>query len=155
MSSPSQDQLIAWRTFLETSLAVIDLIDHDLQVDSGLSVRWYDVLIALESALDGIRMNELADRILSSKSGLTRVVDRMAGVDLVRRERPAHDRRVVTVFLTENGAETLRRARARHHESLQRHVFDHIAESDLVAVAIALDGVRGHARNLRPGRISG
>ena len=77
LSSPTRAQLAAWRVFLETAYALIDIVDAELQAERGMTLRWYDVLVHLEEAEDGIPMNELAGRILSSKSGLTRVVDRM------------------------------------------------------------------------------
>ena len=58
---------------------------------------------------DGLRMNELAERILYSKSGFTRVVDRMEEADLVRRVRPENDRRSFLIVLTDAGRKTLER----------------------------------------------
>jgi predicted transcriptional regulator len=77
VSSPSREQLAAWRTFLTCAFALIDILDAELREESDLSLRWYDVLVQLEEAEHPVRMNELASRILASKSGLTRVVDRM------------------------------------------------------------------------------
>ncbi len=100
-------------------------------------------------------MNELAGQILASKSGLTRVVDRMEEAGLVRRERPAGDRRVVQVFITPEGLEVLRAARAIHHRGIQEHFLQHLGSSDLDGLTNALAGVRNHVRPLRPGRVSG
>ena len=127
----------------------------ELQSDQDLTLRWYDVLVQLEEAEDGLRMNELAGRILFSKSGLTRVVDRMEEAGLVRRERPAEDRRVVEVFITPAGLETLQAARAVHRRGVQEHFVQHLDERELAALGHALENVRGHVRPLRPGRISG
>src|SRR5947199_7142515 len=111
-------------------MALVDIVDDELQAERGLSLRWYDVLVQLEEAYEqdhsgGLPMNEVAARILSSKSGLTRVVDRMEEAGLVRRERPPEDRRVVRVIITSNGLETLHSARAIHHRSIQRHFIEH------------------------------
>ena len=100
-------------------------------------------------------MNELAARILSSKSGLTRVIDRMEEAGLVRRERPAGDRRVVQVFLTPAGRELLQAARVTHHRGIQEHFVQHLDRSDLESLTRALEKVRDHVRPLRPGRVSG
>ena len=155
LSSPTREQLDAWRVFLETAYALIDILDVELQSDQDLTLRWYDVLVQLEEAEDGLRMNELAGRILFSKSGLTRVVDRMEEAGLVRRERPAEDRRVVEVFITPAGLETLQAARAVHRRGVQEHFVQHLGERELAALGHALENVRGHVRPLRPGRISG
>src|ERR1041384_6348143 len=93
LSSPSPERLRAWRLFFESALALLDVLDSELEQAVGISQRWYDVLVHLEDSPQGIPMNELAERILYSKSGFTRVVDRMEDAGLVRRVRPAHDPR--------------------------------------------------------------
>jgi DNA-binding MarR family transcriptional regulator len=155
MSSPTPKQLAEWRVFLETSYALIDILDAELQAERGITLRWYDALVQLEEAEGGCRMNELASRILASKSGLTRVIDRMEEAGLVRRERPADDRRVVNVFITAGGLEALQAARAVHRRGIQEHFVQHLDERQLAALAHALEQVRDHVRPLRPGRISG
>ena len=107
MSSPSPERLRAWRLFLESGLALQSVLDAELEHEVGLTLRWYDVLIHLEESPEGIPMSELAGRILHSKSGFTRVVDRMEDAGLVRRERPEHDRRSILVVLTDKGAQTI------------------------------------------------
>jgi len=154
MSSPTAKQRAQWRVFLETALALIDILDAELQAQRGISLGWYDVLVHLEDAPEGLGMTELANRILFSKSGLTRVVDRMEAAGLVRRERPPEDRRVVRVLLTPSGNEALNAARAVHRQGIQEHFVSHVDSAKLDALAEALHGVREHVRPLRPGRIS-
>src|SRR2546429_9128844 len=93
LSSPSPERLRAWRLYFESALALIDVLDAELERDAGIPMRWYDALVQLEETPDGLRMNELAERILYSKSGFTRVVDRMEEAGLVRRVRHDIDRR--------------------------------------------------------------
>src|SRR3954465_11683429 len=88
LSSPSPERLRAWRLYFESALALVDVLDAELERDAGMTLRWYDALVHLEDLPDGLRMNELAERILYSKSGLTRVVDRLEEAGLVRRVRP-------------------------------------------------------------------
>src|SRR6476620_2581118 len=101
LSSPSPERLRAWRLFFESALALLDVLDAELEQAVGIPQRWYDVLVHLEEAPEGLPMNELAERILYSKSGFTRVVDRMEEAALVRRVRPKHDRRSILFLLTE------------------------------------------------------
>ncbi len=155
MSSPTREQLAGWRVFLESAFALIDILDAELQAERAMTLRWYDVLVHLEEADEGLRMNELAGRILASKSGLTRVVDRMEEEGLVRRERPPGDRRVVQVSITPEGREALRASRVVHRRSIQQHFVQHLDQRDLAALTRALEKVRDHVRPLRPGRISG
>ena len=103
LSSPSSERLRAWRLYFESALALVDVLDAELERDAGIPLRWYDVLVHLEETPDGLRMNELAERILYSKSGFTRVVDRMEEAGLVRRVRPENDRRSILVVLTDEG----------------------------------------------------
>jgi DNA-binding MarR family transcriptional regulator len=155
LSSPSPERLRAWRLFFESSLALIDVLDSELEGDTGLPLRFYDVLVHLEETPDGLRMNELAERILYSKSGLTRVIDRMEQADLVRRVRPENDRRSIFVVLTDNGHQTMERARRHHRHGIEQHFSRHLTDTDVKALTRALEKVNAHARPLRPGRISG
>ena len=107
LSSPSPERLRAWRLFFESSLALLDVLDAELEQAAGIPQRWYDVLVHLEESPQGVPMNELAERILYSKSGFTRVVDRMEEAGLVRRARLGNDRRTILIVLTDKGTETL------------------------------------------------
>ena len=155
LSSPSPERLRAWRLFFESALGLLDVLDAELEQAVGISQRWYDVLVYLEDSPHGIPMNELADRILYSKSGFTRVVDRMEEAKLVRRARPENDRRTILIVLTDNGTELLERARRHHRDGIQRHFSQHLTSTDIKALTRALEKISTHARPLRPGRIRG
>jgi DNA-binding MarR family transcriptional regulator len=154
LSSPSPERLRCWRLFFESALALLDVLDTELQDAVGIPQRWYDVLVHLEESPDGLPMNELAERILYSKSGFTRVVDRMEEAGLVRRVRPPHDRRSILVLLTDKGTETMERARLHHRDGIDRHFSQLLTDADITALARALEKISAHARPLRPGRIS-
>jgi DNA-binding MarR family transcriptional regulator len=154
LSSPPPERLRAWRLYFESVLALADVLDRELERDAGIPLRWYDALIHLEDAPDGLRMNELAERILYSKSGFTRVVDRMEAADLVRRVRPENDRRSVRVVLTDAGRTKLEQARVHHRHGIEQHFARHLDDADVEALAHALEKVSAHARPLRPGRIA-
>ena len=155
MSSPSPERLRAWRLFFESALALLDVLDAELEQAVGIPQRWYDVLVHLEESPQGIPMNELAERILYSKSGFTRVVDRMEEAALVRRVRPQTDRRSILVVLTKNGNDTMERARRYHRDGIERHFSQHLSEHEIKALTRALEKISTHARPLRPGRIRG
>ena len=155
LSSPSPERLRNWRLFFESAMAVIDVLDEELQREAGISTRWYDVLVHLEESPEGIPMNELAERILYSKSGFTRVVDRMEEAELVSRVRPEHDRRTILVVLTDKGAETMEHARRHHRDGIERHFAKHLTDNEVKVLTRALEKVSAHARPLRPGRIHG
>jgi DNA-binding MarR family transcriptional regulator len=98
-------------------------------------------------------MNELAERILYSKSGFTRVVDRMEETGLVQRVRPENDRRSILVVLTEQGRTRMERARRHHRHAIDQHFSRHLSDTDIKALTRAFEKVSTHARPLRPGRI--
>ena len=129
------------------------MLDTELEGEAGIPLRWYDALVHLEDIPDGLRMNELAERILYSKSGFTRVVDRMEEAGLLRRVHPDNDRRSILVVFTEAGAATLQRARRYHRDGIERHFAQHLTDADVRALTQALEKVSAHARPLRPGRI--
>jgi DNA-binding MarR family transcriptional regulator len=153
LSSPSPERLRAWRLYLESTLALVDVLEAELERDAGIPLRWYDILVQLEETPDGIRMNELAERILYSKSGFTRVVDRMEEAALVRRVRPENDRRSILVVLTDQGRTTMEQARRHHRHAIEEHFSRHLADSDIKALTRAFEKLSTHARPLRPGRI--
>src|SRR6266496_3435833 len=151
LSSPSPERLRAWRLYFESALALNDLLDTELERETGIPLRWYDVVVRLEESPAGIPMNALADRILYSKSGFTRVVDRMEEAGLVRRVRPQHDRRSILVVLTDKGRTTMEQARRHHRHAIEQHFSRHLADTDIKALTRAFEKVSTHARPLRPG----
>ena len=155
MSSPTPKQLSVWRVFLECGYALIDILDAELQAEGAMTLRWYDVLVNLEEAERPVRMNELASRILASKSGLTRVIDRMEEAGLVERQRPPQDRRAIDVVMTPEGLQALRAARVVHRRGIYEHFARHLDDRHFAALLDALEPVHDHVRPLRPGRISG
>ena len=113
LSSPSPERLRCWRLFFESALALGDVLDTELEKAVGIPQRWYDVLVHLEESPGGIRMNELAERILYSKSGFTRVIDRMEEAGLVERAPVEGDQRRVGLTLTPAGHKVLRSVKSR------------------------------------------
>jgi DNA-binding MarR family transcriptional regulator len=151
--SLSSERLLAWRLYFESALALTDVLDAELERDAGIPLRWYDVLVHLEDFPEGLRMKDLAGRILYSKSGFTRVVDRLEDAGLVQRVRPDNDRRSILVVLTDKGHATIDEARRQHHQAIGQHFSEHLSDADVAALTQALEKVSAHARPLRPGRI--
>lgn len=134
-------------------MALTDVLGAEMETDAGIPMRWYDVLVHLEETPDGLRMKDLAERILYSKSGFTSVVDRMEKEGLVKRVRPENDRRSILVVLTDTGREKMAEARRCHRKGLDEHFSRHLADSDVRALTRAFEKLTEHARPLRPGRI--
>ena len=104
----SEQHLAAWRTFLKAHATLIDRIDHDLVAARRPPLSSYDVLIELYEAPEHrLRMHELAERVVLSRSGLTRLVDRLEAEGLLTRDRCGTDRRGAYAVITEQGIEAL------------------------------------------------
>lgn len=120
--SPSRDELRAWRSFLAAHARVMRCLEAELLAEQRLSLVSYDVLVQLAEAPGRqLRMAELADRVLLSRSGVTRLVDRLERAGLVARQRVTGDGRGVIAELTAAGIDRLRTASGTHLSGIARH----------------------------------
>jgi DNA-binding MarR family transcriptional regulator len=111
---------------------VVRELERELLAAADLPLAWYDVLLQLAEAPERrLRMAELADRVLLSRSGLTRLVDRIAAAGLVRRERSREDARGTFTVLTDRGLERLRAAAPVHLAGISRHWLSNFDEAEL------------------------
>ena len=107
-------------------------LERELAAEAGMPLAWYDVLLQLVEAPERrLRMAELADRVLLSRSGLTRLVDRLQAEGLVRREPSRDDARGTYTVLTSDGFERLRRAAPVHLDGVARHWLAHFTDDEL------------------------
>ena len=135
-------RLRAWRAFLRAHARVVRRLEHELQTDQGLALTDYDVLVQLSAAEDRrLRMSELADRLLLSRSGATRLVDRLVAEGLVERVTCDSDRRGQWASLTESGLDRLRGAAPTHLRGVEAHFLDRIRADDLAHMERIFEGV--------------
>jgi len=121
-----------WRAFLRAHAVVVGDLERELAESTGLSLAWYDVLLQLaEAPQRRLRMAELADRALLSRSGLTRLVDRLQAEGLVRREPSPDDARGTYTILTDAGYRRLRDAAPVHLAGVQRHWLQYFDDPEL------------------------
>jgi len=119
---PEGAGLSAWLTLLQARSTVMDAVEGDLQRSVGLPLAWFEVLLQVASAPESrLKMQELAHSVLLSKSGITRLVDRLVEGGLLTRETHPADRRVVYATATAKGRAVLREALPIHAESLDHH----------------------------------
>lgn len=150
-SEPDPLRLAAWRSFLETHARVTSVLQEELEAERDLPLTWYDVLVQLEEAQDRrLRMTDLAAAVLLSKSGLTRLIDRMCTAGLVERAPDPNDRRGTYVILTEAGLHRNKDAAPVHMRGIEEHFACHLGESEAVAMREAfgriLDSIEDRAR---------
>jgi DNA-binding MarR family transcriptional regulator len=144
---PDPAQLAAWRLLLEAHATVTELLEHELVNERGLALSRYDVLLNLSEAPGGrLRMQELSASVLLSKSGLSRLVDRMVEAGLVRRERCEDDRRGWFAVLTDQGRSALRRAAPIHLRGIHEHFTRHLRPEEVQSMTAALTRVVAAAR---------
>ena len=137
--APQSSGLEAWRTFLQAHATVLRRLEAELEADGQISLADLDVLMQLANA-EGrrLRMSELADTILLSRSGMTRRIDRLEAAGLVQRHECAADRRGAFAGITQVGLARLRSARPTHMRGIEEHFISRLDDDDLVAIRAAL-----------------
>ncbi|GAA3871262.1 MarR family transcriptional regulator [Saccharothrix violaceirubra] len=122
---PTRTELGVWRSFLRAHARLTRVLEAELIAEQRLSLAAYDVLVQLaEAPRHRLRMTELADAVLLSRSGVTRLVDRLERAGLVLRERADGDGRGVVAVLTAQGVDRLRTAGGTHLTGVARHFGD-------------------------------
>lgn len=132
-------KLQAWAAFLTAHARVVDQLARELKDREGLPLTWYDVLVQLSEAEDHrLRMQELADRVLLSKSGLTRLIDRMEREGYVERRPCTDDRRGTWAIMTGLGYQRIAATAPTHLGGVREHFADVIDDDEAAALTAAL-----------------
>jgi DNA-binding MarR family transcriptional regulator len=142
-------ELGAWRGLLRVHAALVRELDAELEAAHDLPLSSYDVLIYLQSAPGKrLRMAELADSVLLSRSGVTRLVDRLEREGLIIRDTCTSDGRGLYAVLTGEGEELLARARPTHLAGVRERFLRHFSEEELRQLATYWERVRPGAADL-------
>ncbi|HYV59091.1 MAG TPA: MarR family transcriptional regulator, partial [Acidimicrobiia bacterium] len=125
-------------------------LDRELEAEQGFPITYFDVLAQLTAAGGRLRMSELADAVILSRSGVTRLVDRMERGGFVKREHCPTDRRAMYATITPAGKRALAKARPVHLRGVAEHFARHLTDDDAKTLAAALgrmarDGSDGDA----------
>ncbi|HXV97638.1 MAG TPA: MarR family transcriptional regulator [Anaerolineae bacterium] len=128
--------LSAWRAFITTHATLIDLINSELTEAGCIPLHWYDVLIELfEAPEQRLRLHELARKVVLSRSGLTRLVDRLESAGLLQRQPDASDRRGSFAVITEQGIAALRKAWPVYARGISRYFARNLSDEEARLVA--------------------
>jgi DNA-binding MarR family transcriptional regulator len=123
----SAEERVLWRRFVETHAAIVRRLDEGLRVQSGLTLSSYEVLFELVRAPGNrLRMAELAERLLFTRSGVTRLVDRLERDGFVARNECPDDGRGVYAILTEKGFATFESAVLPYVDGIREMFFDRL-----------------------------
>src|SRR5262245_28699862 len=129
----------AWAVLLTAHARLVERIEAELAAAALPPLGWYDVLWALESAADRqLRMHELADRVVLSRSNLTRLADRLEDAGLIERAAVAEDRRGAYCVITPNGRALRKRMWPVYQAAVERYFGAHVTDRDATQVAAVL-----------------
>lgn len=136
------DRLAAWEAFLQAHSVVLRILEREMDEEQHLPLTWYDVLAWLSHAPEGqLRMQTLADSVVLSRSGVTRLVDRMVSAGLVERQLCPSDRRGWYAVITAKGREAFELARPGHLRGIQEHFLNYLSDDDIKALHRALSKI--------------
>jgi DNA-binding MarR family transcriptional regulator len=132
----------AWGALLQVHAALVPELDRELRRRTGLPLAWYDVLLELRSAPDHrLTMSELGDRVVLSRSRVSRVVDELAGEGLVTREANPSDARSAYAVLSASGEKRFREAAPVYVSGIEQGFAAGLSEAELRTITAALQRV--------------
>jgi len=149
----SADEQRHWRAYLEANLSVMRQLESDLSAETGVHMSEYEVLVRLSEAPGNrLRMSELADDTVASRSRLSHQITRMESAGVVRREACPTDRRGAFAVLTAVGGERLAAAAPYHVESVRRVLTDALTPAEFAQLGDMSRKVLAHlsARKAHP-----
>jgi DNA-binding MarR family transcriptional regulator len=129
----------AWGGLLHVHADLVPVLDRRLQAAAGLPLAWYDVLLELNAPPDRrLRMGELGERVVLSRTRVSRLVDELARAGLVRRESNPDDKRSAYAVLTDLGRNRLRSAAPAYQTGIVEHFTRHLSDDEIEVLAGAL-----------------
>jgi DNA-binding MarR family transcriptional regulator len=130
-----EKRMAVWQAFLQTYTTVIPALECEMQAAEGLPLTWYNVLTHLNrDPSGGVRLQDLAEAVVLSQSGLTRLLDRMFRAGLIERKPCPHDRRGAYAVLTPKGKAALDQATPTHILGIEQHFMQHLDDEDVQAL---------------------
>ena len=152
MATPRSDvRVAAWELLLRVQVGLVVILDDELQQAAGLPLRWYDLLLELNRAPSRqLRMSELGERVVLSRTRVSRVVEELEHVGLVRREQDDEDRRSWFAVLTDEGRRRFRRAAPHYVHGIEKHFGQHLADAEASTMRDALQRVLAAAGGTMP-----
>ena len=153
MASRSRRQLAAdaWGALLQTHATLVPELDRSLRSLSGLPLAWYDVLLELSAAHDGrLRMSELAQRAVLSRTRISRVVDELVRAGLVAKEPNPVDARSSYAVITTEGRKRFQASAPHYVGQIERRFAAGLTDEELRIIARALRRVQTHGITTTP-----
>jgi DNA-binding MarR family transcriptional regulator len=143
MADLNHDEVRAWGGFLTTHARIVRELDEELRAAHDMPLGTFDVLINLAAAPDGmLRMRDLADAVVLSRSGLTRQVDRLVREGLVERRRCGEDARGAWAVLTPKGRRAYAEAKPTHFDGVRRRFLSALEDPELARLGDVWDKLK-------------
>jgi DNA-binding MarR family transcriptional regulator len=135
-----------WGSLLQVHATLVPRLDRRLRTATGLPLAWYDVLLELSAAADGrLTMSQLSERVVLSRSRVSRVVDELVRADLVQREPNPDDARSAYPVITSRGLSRFRKAAPVYLATIDQEFAGDLTVTELSAVRRALQRVAARA----------
>jgi len=152
MSGAPHDKLIAWKLLVEAHAYVLDGVERELERGGGVPLAWYEVLSRLRRAPDSaLRMQDLAAQLLLSRSGATRLIDRIESAGLIERRICSEDRRGTLATLTAAGEAAHARAQPLVLRALDERFAGELSERDARRLQAILRRIVARDAHAQPG----
>jgi DNA-binding MarR family transcriptional regulator len=147
---PAATKRQAWYSTVRAHAQMMDLVERELLESTGMSMSWYDVMVNLYLAPQySMRMSDLADSVVTSRSWLTRRVDQLVVAGLVERLTSDDDGRGVTARLTRQGRKVFVKMERVHASSVDRHFSAYVNGAEASNISAAMQRVTENARTTR------
>lgn len=141
----SDEEQRAWRAYLDSTRLLFQALDRQLIRDAGISFTDYELLVVLsEAPRRQLRMRDLADAMTTTRSGVTRAINRLVEAGWVRRVECEEDKRGTLAELTDEGAAKLAGASPGHVAAVRANMFDLLSPRDVTLFGNAYSEMRTH-----------
>ena len=148
----SLEERAAWSGFIRAHATIVKELDAELQAAHGLPLYSFDVLVQLSLAPEGrMQMSELAEAVHISRSGLTRLVDRLERQGLIERHRGERDPRQVFACITEPGLESLAEMTPTHVAGVCRKFLERLSPNQVEQLTVVWNQLLGSVPFREPG----
>jgi DNA-binding MarR family transcriptional regulator len=140
-TSPRPDAIAAWRALLLAHHRAVRAIETDLDSSGTIPLTWYDVLLELRAAPDGLRMQDVGERVVLSRTRVSRLVDELEARGLVARRPDPNDGRATIASITADGEAAFRATAPTYLAKIDEHFNAHLTDHERTVIATALQRV--------------
>jgi DNA-binding MarR family transcriptional regulator len=150
-----EQEQTTWQAYLEATRLLFEELDRRVNQDAGISLADFGLLARLADADEwGMRMSDLADSTVSSRSRISHAVDRLETLGLVERQACPTDRRGSYASLTGAGREKLNQALPGHAETVRRHLLDQLSEEEVEGFRMSMAAVKRSLQEVDPAPVA-